>query len=146
MPASQSTPLVTARTNLPAMSAVAAFDACFHARSRGLPHWTVSTSTGGLRLSDARRSDRRHLAASSRQLAGDLEVGRGHVVPVEVELIENRRRCVIAVRPSAPAWRPTGPSQAEFVSAANEAAKALASALEVTVQRWVAVIDDHVVR
>ncbi len=136
MPVSPSTSVVTARTNLPAPSAVAAFDACLHARRRDLTGWTVSTSTGGLRLSDAGQPDRPDAPTSTRQHAGDLEVGRGEVVPVEVELIESRRRCVVAVRPSTPA------SQAS-VRAANEAAEALASALEVTVQQWVAAIDDH---
>ena len=138
-----STALVTARTNLPAPSAVAAFDACLRTRSRNRCHWTLSTSTGGLRLLDTTSSDLPHRPSSSRQLAGDLEVGRGQVVPVEVELIDSRRRCVVALRPSVPAWRPAGASRAAFVRAANEAAEALASTLEHTVQQWVDVIDRH---
>jgi hypothetical protein len=68
-------------------------------------------------------------------------VGRDEVVPVEVELIEDRRRCVVAVRPVAVADPPT---QAGYVRAANEAAEALVSALEDTVEQWVAAIDEHV--
>jgi hypothetical protein len=140
---SPSTALVTARTNLPAPSAVAALDACLRTRSCDLSRWTVNTSTGGLRLLDPSPSDRPYRPSSSRQLAGDLEVGSGQVVPVEVELIDSRRRCVVAVRPSAPAWRPAAASRAAFVRAANEAAEALASTLELTVQQWVDVIDGH---
>jgi hypothetical protein len=138
------TSLVTARTNLPALSAVAAFDACFHTRSPDLTHWTVNTSTGGLRLSENRRSDGADPPSATRQLDGDLGVGRGQVVPVEVELIESRRRCLVVVRPSAPAGRSAaGPRQAAYVRAANEAAAALAAALEATVQQWVVTIDEH---
>jgi len=140
---SHPTSLVTTRTNLPALSAVAACDACFHTRSRGLSHWTLPTSNGGLRLAGARRP----VTGTTRQLAGHLGVGHGQVVPVEVDLVESRRRCVVAVRPSAPVGRSAaGTSHAAYVRAANEAAEAIASALEDTVRQWVAAIDDHVGR
>jgi len=135
---------ITARTKLPALSAVAALDACFHARSRDLTHWKVSTATGGLTLTGTTPRPRPE-STSTRQLRGDLEIAAGHVVPVGVDLMENRRRCVVAVRPLGPVGRSTGrASETGYVRAASEAAEALVLVLEDTVEQWVAAIDDHV--
>jgi hypothetical protein len=135
---------VATRTKLHARSAVAAFDACFQSRSRDFTHWTVPTPTGALRLTSSERGRWPRRISSSRQLAGDLDLGHGQILPVEVELIEDRRRCVVAVRPRPTATPATeGISRAGYVRAASDAVEALASALEETVDQWVASIDDH---